>query len=384
MASLSMENLASLVRQAGFPESEVPRMVAVAMAESGGNPRAHNPNASTGDNSYGLLQVNMLGGMGEERRRAFGLKSNEDLFDPLTNLKAARKIYESQGIGAWGAWTNGSASKYLEAARKAAKSPASAAGAFDGGSLGGGQTGTNATGALLGAIEGAETVNPSAGMEPARRSLTLGDAAGAALLGAAGFRFAGDGEIGAAAARVMSRPTRQPRLSGLGDDPEAGLVATILGGGAAAAVGSGSSVSGGSGAGGSSPAAGAGGLMSLPELLRGIQDAGKLQIDEHPEFGTGKVGKHSPNSHHYAGHAADIKDWNDDVTKAGDWKARTAAAGKLARQIFGNSVEVFDPGYDPVGGHHSHLHFAVPGGQVDRQLANRFLTMLPGVLGRGT
>lgn len=376
-----MERLASLVRQAGFPEAEVPRMVAVAMAESGGNPRAHNPNAATGDNSYGLLQVNMLGQMGDERRRAFGLNSNEDLFDPLTNLKAARRIYESQGIGAWGAWTNGSASKYLEAARKAAGSPASAAGAFDGGSPGtggGGTAGDAASGALLTALLQDDDAPAGGGTSSVAtaRPQTVGDAVSDALGG--GMRFAGGGSIGAAAAAVMSRPTRLPQLPVLDDAGGGEELAQVLG----------RSVSGGGSAPSAAPAstsgaaAGAGGTMPLPELLRGIQDAGKLRIGEHPEFGTGRVGKHSPNSHHYAGHAADITDWNDDVTKAGDWKARTAAAGKLARQIFGNSVEVFDPGYDPVGGHHSHLHFAVPGGHVDRQLASRYLAMLPGVLGR--
>lgn len=370
-----MERLASLVRQAGFPEAEVPRMVAVAMAESGGNPRAHNPNAATGDNSYGLLQVNMLGQMGDERRKAFGLKSNEDLFDPLTNLKAARRIYESQGIGAWGAWTNGSASKYLEAARKAAGSPAAAASAFDGSGLGGSALSGSSSAASAALASYQQQEGSGLDLQPLRRPQTAGDAAGAALAAAGGLRFAGSGALGQAAAAVMSRPTRLPQLgdlSGLDDGGEAKAMATLLGGAAADA-------------GGSSPGAGAGGglsgeSMSLVDLLKGVESAG-LRVRENPAFGG--VGKHSPNSYHYArdrhgnGLAADITDWND-----GDWKGRTAKIGELARQVFGKQAEIFHPGYDPVGGHHSHLHFALPGGSVDRALGEKFLSLLPGIMGR--
>ena len=76
---------------------------AIAMAESSGNARAHNPNAGTGDNSYGLFQINMLGAMGPERRRQYGLSSNDSLFDPLTNAKVAFRM--SNGGKSWGPWS---------------------------------------------------------------------------------------------------------------------------------------------------------------------------------------------------------------------------------------------------------------------------------------
>ena len=88
-------------------------ITAIAMGESGGDTGAHNPNTSTGDNSYGLMQINMLGGMGPERRQAFGLQKNEDLFDPQKNMDAAFQIYKTQGLGAWGAYTNGSYKDHL-------------------------------------------------------------------------------------------------------------------------------------------------------------------------------------------------------------------------------------------------------------------------------
>lgn len=109
----STAQIAQGLKEAGFPEPIIPTMTAVIQAESGGNPFAHNPNASTGDNSYGLAQINMLGGMEAERMKQFGLSSKEQLFDPAINLRAAKQIYDQQGLGAWGAYTNGSYKKFL-------------------------------------------------------------------------------------------------------------------------------------------------------------------------------------------------------------------------------------------------------------------------------
>ena len=73
------------------------------MAESGGDSEAHNPKYP--DNSFGLWQINMLDEpgyqLGAERRQKYGLSSNEELKDPLTNAKAAFDILNSQGLGAW-------------------------------------------------------------------------------------------------------------------------------------------------------------------------------------------------------------------------------------------------------------------------------------------
>ena len=111
--TLSKQQIGDLARNSGFPEADIPVITAIAMGESGGDTGAHNPNASTGDNSYGLMQINMLGGMGPERRQAFGLQKNEDLFDPQKNMDAAFQIYKTQGLGAWGAYTNGSYKDHL-------------------------------------------------------------------------------------------------------------------------------------------------------------------------------------------------------------------------------------------------------------------------------
>ena len=111
--TVSKKQLVKLLRDAGFPEEDIPTMVGIAGGESSYNPRAHNPNAYTGDNSYGLFQINMLGAMGPERRRQFGIESNEQLFDPVTNVRAAKEIYDSQGLGAWSVYNNNAYQNFL-------------------------------------------------------------------------------------------------------------------------------------------------------------------------------------------------------------------------------------------------------------------------------
>ena len=109
--------------QAGWDPKKIPEVVAIAQAESSGNPLALNPNVQTGDESYGLMQINMLGAMGPERLKEFGLKSKEQLYDPLTNLKAAKKIYEQQGPTAWSVYKSGKYKEFLPEAYKASQSP---------------------------------------------------------------------------------------------------------------------------------------------------------------------------------------------------------------------------------------------------------------------
>lgn len=98
-----MASLMSILRQAGFKGQALQMAYAIAMAESGGRANAYNGNANTGDKSYGLFQINMLGGMGPERRARYGLSSNSALFDPLTNAKIAYKM--SNGGKNWGPWS---------------------------------------------------------------------------------------------------------------------------------------------------------------------------------------------------------------------------------------------------------------------------------------
>lgn len=108
-----MASLIDLIHQAGFKGQAAQTMYAIVMAESGGNAHAHNGNSGTGDNSYGLAQINMLGSMGPARLAQYHLKSNDDLFDPLTNLRVA---YQMSGGGTnfspWTTYTRGTYKQY--------------------------------------------------------------------------------------------------------------------------------------------------------------------------------------------------------------------------------------------------------------------------------
>lgn len=111
---MATDSLVKTLQQAGFRGDALRTARAVALAESGGRATAYNPNRSTGDDSYGLFQINMLGDLGPVRRRQYGLSSNEDLYDPLTNAKVA---YRMSGGGRnwqpWSAFKSGAYRKYL-------------------------------------------------------------------------------------------------------------------------------------------------------------------------------------------------------------------------------------------------------------------------------
>lgn len=126
-----MASLESILRGAGFTGEGLRTAMAVALAESGGNARAYNPKGR--DLSYGLFQINMLGGMGPERRKKYGLASNEALFDPATNARVAYAL--SNGGKNWKPWTTYTSGKYqkylgkgVEVAGQAAGTTTAAAG----------------------------------------------------------------------------------------------------------------------------------------------------------------------------------------------------------------------------------------------------------------
>jgi hypothetical protein len=118
-SKLTPEQIASAAKQAGFPDSEIPLAVAIALAESGGDATAHN--STPPDDSYGLWQINMYGTLGPARRAAFALKSNEDLYNPLTNARAALVIRRTQSWSAWSVYTNGKYKQHMNTTEKFGK-----------------------------------------------------------------------------------------------------------------------------------------------------------------------------------------------------------------------------------------------------------------------
>jgi len=114
---IEQPNLERLAIEGGFTPEQAPIMAAIAMAESGGLARALNDDLKTGDNSFGLWQINMIDlpdyKLGEERRARLNLDSNDELYNPAVNVRAAKMIFDAQGFEAWGAYNNGSYKQFL-------------------------------------------------------------------------------------------------------------------------------------------------------------------------------------------------------------------------------------------------------------------------------
>lgn len=104
---LTGEQVALLLHKAGFRGEDIVKGVAISERESKWNSMAHNPNRSTGDDSYGLFQINMLDKLNAYRQKLFGISSKEALFDPTTNVRAAKSLYDFRkkaGDNPWYDW----------------------------------------------------------------------------------------------------------------------------------------------------------------------------------------------------------------------------------------------------------------------------------------
>lgn len=121
--TLSTAQLVSLAKQVGMTKQVNVRgysgpldvlMAAVAMQESRGRSTA----MRTDTQVYGLWQIRWP--VHAPNLRKIGITSPEQLYDPLTNAKAAKMIYDSSGISAWSAFTDGNYKQFLPAARQAA------------------------------------------------------------------------------------------------------------------------------------------------------------------------------------------------------------------------------------------------------------------------
>ena len=96
------EELVRMLSTIGFEGKALKVAWAVVKKESNGRPLAFNGNVKTGDNSYGIFQINMIGGLGVARRDKFDLDSNKDLFDPVVNAQIA---YHMSNEGSnWSSW----------------------------------------------------------------------------------------------------------------------------------------------------------------------------------------------------------------------------------------------------------------------------------------
>ncbi len=99
------EELAQLLYAVGFEGKALKVAWAVVKKESSGRPLAFNGNKRTGDSSYGIFQINMIGGLGVDRREKYDLKTNTELFNPVVNAEIAFHM-SNQGEN-WTSWKVG-------------------------------------------------------------------------------------------------------------------------------------------------------------------------------------------------------------------------------------------------------------------------------------
>jgi len=99
---LTDKELLQLLKSVGFEGQALKMAWAVAKKESNGRPMAYNGNRNTGDSSYGIFQINMLGTLGEDRKEKFNLRSNVLLFDPVINAEIT--YYMTDGGKNWSSW----------------------------------------------------------------------------------------------------------------------------------------------------------------------------------------------------------------------------------------------------------------------------------------
>jgi hypothetical protein len=99
---LTDHQLIDLLKAVGFRGNGLKTAWAVAKAESNGQPIRYNGNIKTGDNSYGLFQINMIGDLGPDRREKYGIKYYGELMSPVRNAEIVYAMTE--GGTNWKSW----------------------------------------------------------------------------------------------------------------------------------------------------------------------------------------------------------------------------------------------------------------------------------------
>ena len=121
--TLSTDQLVALAKQVGMSQNvnvsgySGPLSVlmgAVGMQESRGKSTSMRSDTEV----YGLWQIRFP--VHRASLAKIGITSPQQLYDPLLNAKAAKMIYDSQGITAWSGFTDGNYKKFLPEAQKAA------------------------------------------------------------------------------------------------------------------------------------------------------------------------------------------------------------------------------------------------------------------------
>ena len=129
--AMNPRDIAVILKRRGFPEDAIWKMLAISHRESRWIPSVHNVNPRSGDDSYGLFQINMKGDTGAGRRKAWAswLTSDKGLLDPKNNIHAARLIFGGGNLDAWipygkksgNTWKTGLLDEGISTAKQVAK-----------------------------------------------------------------------------------------------------------------------------------------------------------------------------------------------------------------------------------------------------------------------
>lgn len=111
---LSAKEIGAVAYFVGFPMSQVPTAVAVALAESSGNTDAINHN-SNGSTDHGLWQIN-------DKAHADLITKYGNINDPIANGRAALAVYKAAGNSwsPWSTYTSGAYKSHLTSANTSA------------------------------------------------------------------------------------------------------------------------------------------------------------------------------------------------------------------------------------------------------------------------
>ena len=102
--SLTDSQLVELLKAVGFKGKALKTAWAVAKAESNGRPFAFNGNTKTGDSSFGIFQINMLGTLGPDRTEKYDLDVYAELFSPVKNAQIVYRM--TKGGTDWSSWSS--------------------------------------------------------------------------------------------------------------------------------------------------------------------------------------------------------------------------------------------------------------------------------------
>lgn len=96
------QELKEFLGACGFKGRRLVEAWAIVKKESMGNALNFNGNSKTGDKSYGLFQINMIGDLNADRKQKYDLDYASQLLNPVINCQVAYSM--SKAGENWGPW----------------------------------------------------------------------------------------------------------------------------------------------------------------------------------------------------------------------------------------------------------------------------------------